>query len=343
MKPLRILVVFAALPAFLLAVGCGDDDGGDGNDQEICDNNQDDDGDGQPDCLDPDCTNHSHCQTTNCDNDDICEASQGENATNCPNDCGSTAEICDNQVDDDGDNQVDCNDTDCANDAACNTVCNNDGTCDTTQGENETNCPADCGSTGSCSTPDDMINQNGCSTGEKCTVVDPENDTIGCANDGTVDAWQPCGAGGVDDCMAGMLCLPEEQGSQNSVCTPMCAPQSVPCPTGSTCSVDMQITQNLRVTVCAQSDNCDPVDYDVVCNTGEGCYVASQQGDTICAQAGSGTTGTACQYTNDCAAGFTCGQNGCIQLCKGDPDCDTGTCQGIGQAIPGWSDIGVCQ
>ena len=142
MRTLGILVAFMSATALTFAVGCSDDDGGN-DDQEICNNGIDDDGDGMTDCADADCLNAQNCQVA-CDNDGICDA--GEDSTNCPNDCAGT-EICDNQLDDDGDGQVDCNDSDCDSDPACSTVCNNDGTCDSAQGENETNCPNDCGTT----------------------------------------------------------------------------------------------------------------------------------------------------------------------------------------------------
>ena len=53
-----------------------------------------DDGDGNIDCNDDDCTNDSACKP-------------------------AVAEICDNKLDDDLDGKVDCDDDDCANHAAC--------------------------------------------------------------------------------------------------------------------------------------------------------------------------------------------------------------------------------
>jgi cysteine-rich repeat protein len=59
---------------------------------EICDNHQDDDGDGKVDCEDTDCKDHPP----------VC-----------------MAEICDNNRDEDGDGQFDCADSDCFGDPMC--------------------------------------------------------------------------------------------------------------------------------------------------------------------------------------------------------------------------------
>jgi hypothetical protein len=319
--------------ALTFAVGCSDDDGGN-DDQEICNNGLDDDGDGMTDCADADCLNAQNCQVA-CDNDGICDA--GEDSTNCPNDCAGT-EICDNQLDDDGDGQVDCNDSDCASDSACSSVCNNDGTCDSAQGENETNCPNDCGGGGDCSTTADLVEQNGCGASEKCTLVD-QSGSLGCATAGATDNYAECGSGGTDDCLAGAICA----GAQGA--TPTCMPYcetTADCPGGGLCLAAIDTAAG-QVGLCIPGDDCDPVDYDAVCATGEGCYLASENGDTICATAGTAQAGDACQAPNDCAAGLACGQSGCVELCKDNADCTSGTCQGIGQVMPGFSDIGACQ
>jgi hypothetical protein len=60
---------------------------------EICDNGEDDDGDGLADCEDTDCAEVANCQPA--------------------------IEICDNGIDDDGDGNADCDDDDCSDEAAC--------------------------------------------------------------------------------------------------------------------------------------------------------------------------------------------------------------------------------
>ncbi len=147
MRTLRILVASMFVCSLFLGIACSDDDSS-GN-REICNNLVDDDGDGLTDCADSDCLNAANCTANTCDNDGICEAANGETSTTCPNDCPVTAcdndgiceaaqgettancpndcqttqtEICDNNTDDDGDGAIDCADTDCANDAACQTT-----------------------------------------------------------------------------------------------------------------------------------------------------------------------------------------------------------------------------
>ncbi len=86
---------------------------------EICDNYEDDDGDGQPDCADPECQTNPWCSQPR----EICNDSvddDGDGLADCADpDCAGTsfcraAEVCDNGADDDGDGATDCEDEDCA-------------------------------------------------------------------------------------------------------------------------------------------------------------------------------------------------------------------------------------
>ncbi len=92
---------------------------------EICDNQQDDDGDGAVDCDDSDCAEDPACApaTEICDNqqDDDGDGAVDCDDSDCAEDpaCAPATEICDNQQDDDGDGAVDCDDSDCAEDPAC--------------------------------------------------------------------------------------------------------------------------------------------------------------------------------------------------------------------------------
>ncbi|MEO0601136.1 MAG: hypothetical protein AAF211_06850, partial [Myxococcota bacterium] len=91
-----------------------------------CDNAIDDDLDGSPDCLDPNCLGATACLELACD-DGIDD--DGDFQIDCLDlDCASDplcAESCDNGLDDDGDFRVDCDDQGCAGDPAC---CVTDGT-----------------------------------------------------------------------------------------------------------------------------------------------------------------------------------------------------------------------
>lgn len=74
--------------------------------------------------------------------------------------------------------------------------------------------------------PCDPLMQTGCATGEKCTwLVDTSTSGhVGCAPDGTAMVGDPCvfgapGQGGVDDCVAGLVC---SQAQGKGTCTQLC-------------------------------------------------------------------------------------------------------------------------
>ena len=118
---------------------------------EICGNHIDDDGDGLIDCDDSDCSSDKSCQTpkTTCGNG-VLDADNGEDCdgshfllnvdtcsgwnqnyvsgkVSCNADCTinygacilKSAEVCDNNIDDDGDGDIDCVDLDCILSSAC--------------------------------------------------------------------------------------------------------------------------------------------------------------------------------------------------------------------------------
>ena len=94
---------------------------GGGSGGEICDNGQDDDGDGYIDCDDFDC------------------------------DCGTGGEDCSNGIDDDGDGFIDCNDFDCSGESNCPSEVCDDGVDNDDDGYidcDDFDC--DCGGEGSC-------------------------------------------------------------------------------------------------------------------------------------------------------------------------------------------------
>jgi hypothetical protein len=130
--PMRASLNVPFFSLLLLAGGCSGSDKADDTGvltaTESCSNDVDDDGDGQVDCDDSDCTDSPACGTPtelSCDNalDD-----DGDGTTDCDDsDCaddpacgtpGSETDCADGQ-DEDGDGATDCDDSDCANDAAC--------------------------------------------------------------------------------------------------------------------------------------------------------------------------------------------------------------------------------
>jgi len=115
-----------------------------------------------------DCGGGSYCGDETCD--------PGEDQCNCPDDCGtppSTETSCTDEIDNDCDTDVDCDDSDCEGDPACPSC--GDGTCD--PGEDQCNCPEDCGTppsteTGYCT---DGIN-NDCDAYTDCDDPDCADD-----------------------------------------------------------------------------------------------------------------------------------------------------------------------
>ncbi len=92
---------------------------------EVCDNAQDDDGDGKADCLDSDCAAEPRCAPPKevCDNtkDDDGDGKADCLDTDCASEprCAPPAEVCDNLLDDDADGKADCQDPDCAAEPLC--------------------------------------------------------------------------------------------------------------------------------------------------------------------------------------------------------------------------------
>ena len=97
--------VFMIVIAFLFLPACNgeDEDIVDQNFEDeiedietVCDDGEDNDGDGILDCEDSDCDNSLVCNSNGPDN-----------------------EVCDDGIDNDGDSGVDCEDSDCDDDLAC--------------------------------------------------------------------------------------------------------------------------------------------------------------------------------------------------------------------------------
>lgn len=84
-----------------------------------CSNGTDDDCDGAVDCDDADCTGDPACPSCG---DGTCDP--GEDSCNCASDCGtppSSETSCNDGADNDCDGSTDCADSDCVDDAACQT------------------------------------------------------------------------------------------------------------------------------------------------------------------------------------------------------------------------------
>ncbi len=302
-------------------------------------------------------------------------------AVSCSDDDGAIETNCTDGLDNDGDGPIDCNDSDCAGNQACQTVCNNNNLCEPALGENETNCPADCSTAAVCG--------NGtCELGENETNCPDDCATTPYCGDGTCDANEDatsCPA----DCASGDQCvattdLIEQNGCPGQSCSLTDAAGTIGCMASGT-NADYADCSNgsgcLAGSICAgdgTTSNCMPFcdlnDPAFVCpgggtcmfqiTTGGGPVGLCGEGDTcdpfamtgcgtgeacyfvngatICATEGTIAAGASCQYVEDCVAGLLCDGTTCLELCDAAFTCVTGTCQGIG-TFADFPDYGVCQ
>lgn len=124
----RIMPMWRLIGAWLIvvvSVNCEDPEDTPPDDDEICDNGFDDDGDLDIDCNDSGCALFDACLS----GDELCgsgEDDDGDGFVDCDDDdcqshsyCSAPVEDCTNGFDDDGDGVVDCFDADCSSDPAC--------------------------------------------------------------------------------------------------------------------------------------------------------------------------------------------------------------------------------
>ncbi|MFI5298027.1 MAG: hypothetical protein ACHREM_08010 [Polyangiales bacterium] len=169
--------------------------------------------------------------------------------------------------------------------------------------------------TGAC----DPVTNAGCTSSQKCTVGTPNV----CIAKGTVATGQPCGSSGHDDCVAGDICIGtplrcEQFCNIDSDCKgaavasgatsePNNVPRCVDGITGFTtmlCSTACNPVTKAGATGCPGTLACD--------------YSQETSGTefTDCWPAGAGGDGATCTYTSDCAAGYTCLNNGTKTICR---------------------------
>lgn len=161
---------------------------------------------------------------------------------------------------------------------------------------------------------------------------------------------------GLDNCSKGTICLNFDFSTgQGGTCTAYCGE-------GNTCASDELCLESANegvLPICLKS--CDPVMQD--CEDMQGCYGDATFGGFICfapdTGENTGTDNSPCEFTNACAAGFSCqaaetvegcepGSTGCCtpfcSVAGGDADCaPTEDCVPFfADPPPGTEDVGVC-
>ena len=199
------------------------------SDPEICNNLVDDDDDGRPDCLDPDCSTSIYCL--------------------------NEEEICDNDTDDDGDGDVDCHDVDCDGDIACFEAENCENGIDD-DGDGATDCDdSDCADAAACQaagcTLDTLFYDSPatCDVGFQCSVNETYAAT--CQPDAMFaggDFYGACGGNG--ECPFGSICAGSSQ--LDASCMPFCQAETHPeCPAGGSCIYSLS---NSTLNLCGSTD-----------------------------------------------------------------------------------------
>jgi hypothetical protein len=190
--------------------------------------------------------------------------------------------------------------------------------------------------------PCDVFCDN-CPQGQKCAINAMNQPQ--CLADGNVATGQPCGQQGVDDCVAGDVCIRITLGGATE-CAQSCRVDA-DCRNGGRCDITLN---GVNLQLCTDPiTGCQPVPPQAGCNGGA-CYVLDGTGDTGChAPAGVGGACAACASQYDCAAGFVCfggsnlclGAVGCLRLCHpAAPACPNP--QNCYQ-VRGWpATLGVC-
>ncbi len=197
--------------------------------------------------------------------------------------------------------------------------------------------------------PDDLLLQQTCGSGQKCTLVDSQSH-VGCAPAGFTSAYSACSNTRTcsspdrcaDDCSLWSLCSDAaEPGS--FVCLPFCEELGAPCLNGK-CTYSVALAGGGNAYLCAPADGCDPVT-NSGCGAGEDCYLDRTGGGlTFCVSgAGSLPAGSLCTDDYACQPGMTCfgpvGSGTCYPLCHAGNDTECGAV--LCTEIPN-TDYGIC-
>ena len=178
-----------------------------------------------------------------------------------------------------------------------------------------------------------------CQPGERCTVVDADQGTMGCIPLGPspVSPGDAC----FDDtnCPAGTWC-----DGRTLVCSRFCNGASS-CASKCVAAESLTAVGVPGVTVCTA--HCDPVDA-FSCGNDAACGYDSSAGDFDCFQSGGKLGGEACSAGADCAPTYVCAGSLCQTWCHpteaSSSDCFGGFCSSFSNLAPmyGGDTYGYC-
>jgi len=196
----------------------------------------------------------------------------------------------------------------------------------------------------------DLIIQNECGSGRRCTIVSGEpfggNAEIGCTAPGSVTAGGNCTPtlpNGPDDCEAGSVCA-DLFGTGNYMCRPFCESLHYGYCEDGLCGVPVTLADDDDILLCIPDTPCDPV-YDSGCLESLSCYWTAKSPEvTTCLNPGSREEESPCSIHAECQPMHTCyGEPGnmyCRWLCESPP---TGFCPDGDDCVNVGSDnFGVC-
>jgi hypothetical protein len=179
------------------------------------------------------------------------------------------------------------------------------------------------------------VTQSPCGASEKCAFV---NDQYQCVPAGSLAPLAVCHDND-DQCGRGYTCV---ETTTEGMCSSFCSDSSS-CPKGALAigstlepkNVSQCVPSTIGSNYC--SIPCNPVSAagPAGCPTGFGCMYDLAPGNveyTVCVWRGASVT--TCMNINDCAQGYSCLDNKCLQLCRGgvDVDCDSPSFQCVSLA-----------